>query len=86
MDRNLDNREENKESEVPFKKPKVPFKKPEEPFKKPEEPFKKPEGYKSLNSSSTIYKEEEENIFDLDASTVFYELLVSLKNLFVIND
>lgn len=47
--------------------------------------FCKPAAYKSVNSSSTISKEEE-SIFDSDASTVFVELLIALKKLFVINE
>ena len=68
------------------------FTKSETPFSKSETSFRKPEAYKSLNSSSTLdvvkkdEDEDEENIFDTDASTVFYEMVVSLKNLFVSND
>jgi len=54
-----------------------------------EELFKKPEAYKSVNSSSIIEKEKKEessNIFDSDANTVFYEMLVSVKNLFISED
>ena len=54
-------------------------------FKKAEELFKKPEAYKSVNSSSTLDQnlDEDENIYFQDDSTVFVEMLNSIKNLFV---
>ncbi len=44
------------------------------------ETFRKPDAYKSINSSSVILKEEEDDFID-DISNAFYDCVYNLKKL-----
>jgi len=46
------------------------------------ETFRKPDAYKSINSSSVILKEEEDDFID-DISNAFYDCVDNLKKLLI---